>query len=907
MSRCAPFRHVLALAVLALAAGGIPAASAQQDVPKYDTDNAFFAMPLEGFFPGQARGNQPKRLNVYLVRRDGKWVAGVGTATIGGRAVYNTALMPIDASGLIVDGDTIAGEMKVTIVPDPWIPPDQKVRHATVKLNAKLAPPNDPKTEKASITGTWSAKVGENEADAKAGDLLHEPKGTITGGLGGTAPNSVQDASYNLALYGLIPGQTTDNFQRRRAVSIGVKDGKAVSARIGQMDMRHNAYDYATLETPENVAVDGDTIKGSLTFTADTLDGEVASFTVTLEGRRVANWVVGTYTGKYANEDGKEVQITGYFRGDVRPGAFIPDVTARDDRPWFKEVANHQAVKPGEHPRLFFRKADVPELRRRAATPEGQAIVKRLRELLNGSDGETMPTSFNPATKAYEDNKFKATTGSYTISHAAGYGFLFQLTGDGKYADLARECIELAWNGQRNADDRYAWVAPGGELRAGPSLAWYAVAYDLCYDAWPEDFRVKVAQAIQNYTDEKGGEWNNPEGITLRKMILTPKQGPGSNHYGATIGGSGIAILAIKGDPGTDNELISKYMRALERQIVRHFMGGWGDGGYYKEGWGASRVGTQGGFLSLLQAMKTAEGKDFLNVERTNATNITMVPRSFLMLGPPGYFPYRSNMGPTYGNPEIGSGSQNNGWSHGGYFSEGFGAVADKHKGALLWTYNNVFSPDNKFNYDTLSPYPHRPMLALINWPTFAGIKEQDPDEVMPKAIRDTHYEFFAFRNRFQDKNDVVTSFLINQPDGTKPRDVMVWGMGGLRLNFGEPPRLTKVTHYAFAKDGSATIAAGGWALAVDHSGLSGADVLLLTNATNVKPLPAGKASTDQALIQTVKIGDATVSILTLSEKTKHPMAEAQGNTIKIGDQKATFADGKFTLENFTPVETPAK
>ena len=33
----------------------------------------------------------------------------------------------------------------------------------------------------------------------------------------------------------------------------------------------------------------------------------------------------------------------------------------------------------------------------------------------------------------------------------------------------------------------------------GAILAGVAYAYDFCYDAWPEDFRKKVALEIQNY------------------------------------------------------------------------------------------------------------------------------------------------------------------------------------------------------------------------------------------------------------------------------------------------------------------------------------------------------------------------------------------------------------------------
>lgn len=77
---------------------------------------------------------------------------------------------------------------------------------------------------------------------------------------------------------------------------------------------------------------------------------------------------------------------------------------------------------------------------------------------------------------------------------------MYQLTGDKKYAQLGRECFEKAWAGVRDSDSeaRYSWVAPGGMLRAGPTLGWYALGYDLCADGWDADFRQKVAAAIQN-------------------------------------------------------------------------------------------------------------------------------------------------------------------------------------------------------------------------------------------------------------------------------------------------------------------------------------------------------------------------------------------------------------------------
>lgn len=861
----------MAAAGLLMAAGEATAA--------FDPSNAFGGLTLEGFFPGESKG-AVKRLNAYLVRRDGRWVAGVGTPTFQGRPQWNSALMLCDPSALTVTATAVTGSLSVTLVPDPWVPKDQKTRVATVSIEGTIVPAAS-SNQTASVSGTWKATISGTPEELQAAQLSPSAEGRLLGGLGGTAPPDLANVSYDLLLYGLIPGRTDEEFQRRRALSLGFTNGSPVSARLGQVDIRHRPYDFEPIGVPSGITLTPDTIAGTVSFEAQTLEGDTERFTLTLKGQRVADWVAGTWSG-----NGR----SGFFRGNVSKGAWVPDAQAADTRPWFVPVAGFKAVAAGEHPRLFFRKQDLAELRRRTATPEGAAVVKRLRVLLNGGDGESMPTRLNPARKAYETNGFKGDAGAYTISHAAGFGFLYQLTGEARYADLARQCVELGFAGQRSADDRYAWVAPGGELRAGPTLGWTAAAYDLCYDAWPEDFRRKVALAIQNYADMAGGEWNTPEGITLRKMVLTPRQGPRSNHFGAVAGGCGLAVLAIHGDPGTDTALLDRYLAVLERSVVRHLRDGWGDGGYYNEGWGASRVGTQGGFLCFLQALRVAQGHDYLNVERPNASYVTMVSRCSMVLGPPGYFPYRSNMGGTYGNPDIGARDQRSGMSHGGYFSEGFGAVADRYKPALLWTYNHIFKADDA-PCDTLSPYPHRAMLALINWPF--ELQEYNPARVMPLATRDHLYDYFVFRNRWQDTNDVVTTVLIQQPDGTKPRSVMVWGLGGLRLDFGEPPRRVKVRQYQPGQDGSATLAAGDWALAVDYSRAAGVDALVVSLDPAVKP----PATSPRARALTA----GRFSVLMLSADGVFPEVVADGDTLSVGRQHVTLKDGTLALETFNP------
>ena len=73
------------------------------------------------------------------------------------------------------------------------------------------------------------------------------------------------------------------------------------------------------------------------------------------------------------------------------------------------------------------------------------------------------------------------------------------LTGEKKYAEFGRQCFEKSLAGQRDRDDRYSFMGPGGPLRAGPSLGWHAVGYDLCYDGWDAATREKFGRAIAEF------------------------------------------------------------------------------------------------------------------------------------------------------------------------------------------------------------------------------------------------------------------------------------------------------------------------------------------------------------------------------------------------------------------------
>jgi hypothetical protein len=159
-------------------------------------------------------------------------------------------------------------------------------------------------------------------------------------------------------------------------------------------------------------------------------------------------------------------------------------------------------IRPGERPRLLLREADLPRLRARLATPFGQAY----RDL------------------AYQSND------------CVNWGLLYALTGDKGYADEAMRIIE--GYGEDLVCDQ-GWWGSGGY---GHRFVRVAAALDLCYGAWPADFRRQLIERIVALLPEH----------QQRIMISHPNPHPCSNYYGPGRGSPAIAALALWGEKGPE-------------------------------------------------------------------------------------------------------------------------------------------------------------------------------------------------------------------------------------------------------------------------------------------------------------------------------------------------------------------
>lgn len=558
-------------------------------------------------------------------------------------------------------------------------------------------------------------------------------------------------------------------------------------------------------------------------------------------------------------------------------GALLVSVAAAQDGPWPADVKGFVPVQPGEHPRLLFRKADLPALKQKMNSPEGQAILKRLRVTLNGGDGESVPAKLGMKGRPGADGSgplANEPVGSIvTFSHVAGYGLLYQLTGNKKYADMGRQCMDAALDGHRDKDQRYSFRQPYGALRAGPSIGWYALGYDLCYDGWEPDYRAKVAGEFANYNE---GQWCSIEELTAGK-----RQHPGSNHWGMQVGGAAMTLLAVMNDPGADAAKIAGLLQTSQKSMIRNMTEGFGDGGFFAEGDGTGSMSSHIVFLPALQAWRTAAGKDFVT-PRPNAQWMAF-RWQFLSVGNPKTKPS------SWFWPQRGGYPHNiwarDGISGGGYFSINMGIANEDQKAALLWYYNRFMKPiDEKGGtfYDAASEYPHHAVLSFVNWPV--GMKEKDPDEVFPHAFRDTKYGFYAWRNRWQDENDVVISILTKVARGNmgaKAESTLSINAGGKHSTWGTIKGFAG--EFAPAKDGSTVMMTGdGSCLAVDLSGASGADVMLIMTGPGA---PAKEA---------IDAGGTKFSILQIGGRPATP--EPQGNKVIVGGQTVSFDGRKIVL-----------
>ncbi len=869
------------MALALLLAGGAAGAESNEAAPAMEDG---WDIKLHDFY-----GDVP--FTIYARSVKGRWLAAVGSsldrgAGGQGKRAYNTSWQYVDMSEVpIVDG-RMKGPITVWMTPDLWVPVNHKSFKIVFEVDAKL-------TDEGLVEGTWTST--RPDVDEPTLDNMNFKGGKITSF---TKPQEAlqfpDELTLQLNLQGMLYGAKPDFKERCMVLFLGVKGGKLVKASHAVMSLKREVY--AQRELPvegQELRVSEDGFSGTIRVPTETLDLEPCVYVVEMKGHFQGGLAVGVGKVAIERKGQEEVPFLSSFDGAWRKG--VRDVVYRDrlKEKWYVEVRDHEPVKPGEHPRLLFRESDLPALRARAKTPEGKAILKRLRDLLDAEDGDGPPKVYSDATHAYMGGGYNNTVvdepGVYTFSHVAGYGLLYQLTDDEKYAALAKDAFERALKGQRDRDDRYSFVNPGGALRAGPTLGWYAVGYDLCYDGWDEATRKKFTKAIAEYAFGKDEDLEDLARGTMP---------PGSNHFGMQVGGASLALLAIKDEPGIDPERVDLLLRIVRRSMIRNITEGFGEGGFFKEGDGTGSMATYITYLSGLEAWKNVEGLDFVNAGRPHVPMLTLkwlYQTRFDTKGIVEGIEKARERGRKVGWDNRWASMKSRGayghntWdrdglSGAGYFAIGFAALTDEQKAAHLGFYNRHLKPIDEalgMPYDTVSVYPHLAASAFVNWPF--GIEPKDPAEVLPLCFTDSEAGFFAWRNRFDGPGDVLISVATgltrgyhgSKPDGAVLVNGKPWaqikGQGGA------------ADWYATPKGDLSVLALEkGTAMVVDFTGQSGAPVMLATTCK------ADEGST-------VKVGKHRVTFLFPGAETP-PEIHVDGADLVIGDRRLTLKDGTLDV-----------
>lgn len=845
---------------------------------KPNPGDATWHLGLSGLLPAGEEGGDGPGLDIYPVFEGGRWVRAVATSR-----EFNTSMHFVEPD-VTLNGDSLKGTLKIMMTPDRWVPKDGRLIEGEVAIDATL-------NDQGQLSGTYKGTLGGEPVEGK-----------VHGGAGATE-SGWESASWSFDANPVVQQGMPDRPMIR--VNLRVDGDKIISGSVAPL-WRKSPPRVIDIDT-SGLKLEGATVTGSFTAPQQVLDiaappGETTD--VELKVHRVQGLVGGQMTiaelgsakdifAAGRGTAGKRSPAGNDAGGDANPPLWVGSI---GDEPWFIPTKDYEAPEPGEHPRLLFRKADVPALREKAKTEEGQQIVKRLRFLLDGDDGEDMPSHFNTTAPHNHSKSGDQPIGkTFTSFHAPGYAMLYQLTGDKKYAQMSRKSIELMWAGTMDRDNRYGWETPGTTFRAGPVLSSVALAYDLAYDAWPEDFRQRVAQSIANYAQQEH-ESGGGQVVTLERLAGRTGYPPGSNHYGAYMGG-GVAALAILDDPGVDSDMLRQRISEFERMLVQQLHHGFGDHGWYSEGDHPSRISANLGTLPFAVALKNVAGRDYINGPRTNLDWITLrwiyhlVPR-----GNGAMFPHRG----TYGDDRF---------VERGEFAYGWHAIPDRYRPALLWTWQN--GPKDLHDNWGAAVVPVHAVWALAGWLT--DVEPVNPGELLPKAYADTVHGYFVARNRWQDGDDILVTHLLHLGDEGyhEVKDagrILIYGLG-TSTAIATKMREQQVTHYAPGEDGSYTLTTRGGdevnALAVDMSGASGRPLLIVGTGNAFKgikePTVGGKEVTTAFKTFTVDGRDWFIFTMHKGEAQPLELAPPVDGNLTVGGQTLRFDGDKLVLDKFKP------
>ena len=439
----------------------------------------------------------------------------------------------------------------------------------------------------------------------------------------------------------------------------------------------------------------------------------------------------------------KKNLLIGNYRGKLNDRLLIGKVTGSIKPQWIETIDNHQPLKSLEHPRLVFRASQLEEVRTKAQTATGKAILARLQQSLNQ--------------KIYYQGY-----GLNGGSHAAGHCFLALLNQDQQSADQGWQIAQKAIKQSKGVNGK----GNPRVLELSQLVTGIAIAYDLCYPLWDQAQRKSITRWLASRSVKLvqggGANWNNN---TV------------SNWNARTRSAAGIGALAIKQEPPdffpqnqyfAQSDNLDLFLDTATRKVIRYLDLAIGDRGFGIEG---DSYTSESAYLILpfLQAYANVMGKDLV----TNSEAAWLLPHSMMRMVKQGSEVFT----PAYGRHRQGA--------DGSLFAYGLATVPEQFLPSILWTFDRYFGAEGDQSFGVNQIFPHSGIYSLVGYQE--NIESQNPATIFDRVMVDRQKGLFVFRNQWQDQQDILASIYLKKepiPGGWSFPEVGSFRISGLGFNW---------------------------------------------------------------------------------------------------------------------------
>ena len=412
-----------------------------------------------------------------------------------------------------------------------------------------------------------------------------------------------------------------------------------------------------------------------------------------LELQRDGDRWSGSHVGTFIDQ-----RVRGSVAGRAAPSLVV-------DAPDFAPLAAN------EHPRLIFRKSDLPKIQQRMATPEGRAMVEMLK-------------TRSPLREASQ------VTDRHASWMAANWGALWQLTGDRDAAAKARAVLMGDAILKPMPPDRK-------DIHHATRLLGIALTYDLCHDAWDDEFRRLVGEYLHVAATDLAVGFN--EGFRMEAELYDPD--PAGHRNAIRMAAVGCAAMAIEGDVDTKGRPftgLDPLHRAAERHVTNYLRLGITQSGCGMEGAFPRDFALANGILQYMHASRVARGRDLSAVNPYLLAGNVLASRA--------------------GGETLDCGLSSISIQASGLWPMGFSSIPAPLRPAMKWAFDRDAGAAGKQHYGCA--YPYQAAYALAGYPF--EVAARPPGESLPLATGDEEHGHFVLRDRWHASDDAIVELFLN-------------------------------------------------------------------------------------------------------------------------------------------------